>query len=41
MKTEIVTTGSWVQVPDLVVFSEELVMAMEWAKILQGYSGYQ
>ena len=32
MKTEIVTTGSRVRVPDLVVFSEELAIAMEGAK---------
>ncbi|MBD2365293.1 Uma2 family endonuclease [Anabaena minutissima FACHB-250] len=32
MKTEIVTTGSRVRVPDLVVFSEELATAMEGAK---------
>lgn len=32
MKTEIVTTGSRVRVPDLVVFSEELAMAMKGAK---------
>ncbi|MBD2297680.1 Uma2 family endonuclease [Nostoc sp. FACHB-190] len=32
MKTEIVTTGSRVRVPDLMVFSEELAMAMEGAK---------
>ena len=32
MKTEIVTTGSRVRVPDLVVFSEELAIAMERAK---------
>jgi Uma2 family endonuclease len=29
MKTEVVTTGSRVRVPDLVVFSEELAIAME------------
>ncbi|MFW9264109.1 Uma2 family endonuclease [Nostoc sp. CALU 546] len=32
MKTEIMTTGSRVRVPDLVVFSEELATAMEGAK---------
>jgi Uma2 family endonuclease len=32
MKTEIVTTGSRVRVPDLVVFSEDLAIAMEGAK---------
>ncbi|MEH1825058.1 MAG: Uma2 family endonuclease [Nostoc sp.] len=32
MKTEIITTGSRVRVPDLVVFSEELATAMEGAK---------
>lgn len=32
MKTEIVTTGSRIRVPDLVVFSEELAIAMEGAK---------
>jgi Uma2 family endonuclease len=32
MKTEIVTTGSRLRVPDLVVFSEELAIAMEGAK---------
>ena len=32
MKMEIVTTGSRVRVPDLVVFSEELATAMEGAK---------
>lgn len=32
MKTEIVTTGSRVRVPDLVVFSEELATAMQGAK---------
>ncbi|MHC5728654.1 MAG: Uma2 family endonuclease, partial [Nostoc sp.] len=32
MKTEMVTTGSRVRVPDLVVFSEELATAMEGAK---------
>ncbi|QLE56179.1 Uma2 family endonuclease [Nostoc sp. TCL26-01] len=32
MKTEIVTTGSRVRVPDLVVFSEELATVMEGAK---------
>ncbi|MBD2487431.1 Uma2 family endonuclease [Aulosira sp. FACHB-615] len=32
MKTEIVTTGSRVRVPDLMVFSEELATAMEGAK---------
>ncbi|WP_375452845.1 Uma2 family endonuclease [uncultured Nostoc sp.] len=32
MKMEIVTTGSQVRVPDLVVFSEELATAMEGAK---------
>ncbi|WP_414576260.1 Uma2 family endonuclease [Anabaena sp. CCY 9402-a] len=32
MKTEIVTTGSRVRVPDLVVFSQELATAMEGAK---------
>jgi Uma2 family endonuclease len=32
MKTEIVTTGSRVRVPDLVVFPEELAIAMEGAK---------
>jgi Uma2 family endonuclease len=32
MKTEIVTTGSRVRVPDLVVFSEELATMMEGAK---------
>ena len=32
MKTEIVTTGSRVRVPDLVVFSEELAISMEGAK---------
>ena len=32
MKTEIVTTGSRVRVPDLVVFSEELAIAMDGAK---------
>jgi Uma2 family endonuclease len=32
MKTEIVTTGSRVRVPDLVVFSEELATAMKGAK---------
>lgn len=32
MKTEIVTTGSRVRVPDLVVFSEELATAMTGAK---------
>ncbi|ALF55772.1 hypothetical protein ACX27_27635 [Nostoc piscinale CENA21] len=32
MKTEIVTTGSRVRVPDLIVFSEELATAMEGAK---------
>ncbi|MBH8551176.1 Uma2 family endonuclease [Nostocaceae cyanobacterium CENA357] len=32
MKTEIVTTGLRVRVPDLVVFSEELVTVMEGAK---------
>ncbi|NJL90360.1 MAG: Uma2 family endonuclease [Coleofasciculaceae cyanobacterium SM2_1_6] len=32
MKTEIVTTGSRVRVPDLVLFSEELATAMEGAK---------
>jgi Uma2 family endonuclease len=32
MKTEIVTTGSRVRIPDLMVFSEELAVAMEGAK---------
>ncbi len=32
MKTEIVTTGSRVRVPDLIVFSEELAAAMAGAK---------
>jgi Uma2 family endonuclease len=32
MKTEIVTTGSRVRVPNLVVFSEDLAIAMEGAK---------
>lgn len=32
MKTEIVTTGSRLRVPDLVVFSEELATVMEGAK---------
>ena len=32
MKTEIVTTGSRIRVPALVVFSEELAIAMEGAK---------
>lgn len=32
MKTEIVTTGSRVRVPDLVLFSEELATVMEGAK---------
>jgi Uma2 family endonuclease len=32
MKTEIVTTGSRLRVPDLVVFSEELAIAMEGEK---------
>jgi Uma2 family endonuclease len=32
MKSEIVTTGSRVRVPDLVVFSEELAIAMDGAK---------
>ncbi|WP_193198785.1 Uma2 family endonuclease [Nostoc sp. MG11] len=32
MKTEIVTTGSRVRIPDLVVFSQELATAMEGAK---------
>lgn len=32
MKTEIVTTGSRVRVPDLIVFSEELATAMAGAK---------
>ncbi|PZO44456.1 MAG: hypothetical protein DCF19_01505 [Pseudanabaena frigida] len=32
MKTEIVTTGSRVRVPDLVVFSEDLAIALEGAK---------
>ncbi len=32
MKTEIVTTGSRVRVPNLVVFSDELATAMEGAK---------
>jgi Uma2 family endonuclease len=32
MKTEIVTTGSRLRVPDLVVFSEDLAIAMEGAK---------
>jgi len=32
MKTEIVTTGSRVRIPDLVVFSEELAVALEGAK---------
>ncbi|MEA5618967.1 Uma2 family endonuclease [Cronbergia sp. UHCC 0137] len=32
MKTEIIVTGSRVRVPDLVVFSEELAIAMEGAK---------
>lgn len=32
MKTEIVTTGSRVRVPDLVVFSEELATTMKGAK---------
>lgn len=32
MKTEIITTGSRVRVPDLVLFSEELATAMEGAK---------
>ena len=32
MKTEIVTTGSRVRVPDLIVFSEELAIAMDGAK---------
>jgi len=32
MKTEIITTGSRMRIPDLVVFSEELAKAMEGAK---------
>lgn len=32
MKTEIVTTGSRLRIPDLVVFSEELAIAMDGAK---------
>ncbi|WP_201321892.1 Uma2 family endonuclease [Pseudanabaena sp. lw0831] len=32
MKTEIVTTGSRLRVPDLVIFSEELAIAMEGAR---------
>ncbi len=32
MKTEIITTGSRMRIPDLVVFSEELAKAMERAK---------
>jgi Uma2 family endonuclease len=32
MKTEIVTTGSRMRVPDLVLFSEELAVAMDGAK---------
>ncbi len=32
MKTEIVTTGSRLRVPDLIVFSEELAIAIEGAK---------
>ncbi len=32
MKTEIVTTGSRIRVPDLVLFSEELAISMEGAK---------
>jgi Uma2 family endonuclease len=32
MKTEIITTGSRMRIPDLVVFSEELTKAMEGAK---------
>ena len=32
MKTEIVTTCSRVRIPDLVVFSEELAVALEGAK---------